>query len=91
MFPKYKTLNLAKADVKVEASERNGEWTVEVSTDRPAFFVWLNTSVRGEFSDNSFLLLPGQSRLLTFKRKGEGTFEQFKKSLSLMHLRQTYR
>ncbi|MBR4171017.1 MAG: glycoside hydrolase family 2 protein [Kiritimatiellae bacterium] len=91
VFTKYKTFNLSKADVKVKAAERNGEWMVEVSTDRPAFFVWLNTSVPGEFSDNSFLLLPGQSKLLTFKRKGAGTFDEFQKSLSLMHLRKTYR
>ena len=61
---------------------------LEVSTDYPAFFVWLNaTGVRGEFSDNSFMLLPGRPRTITFMPKANVSKERFKRSLSARHLR----
>jgi hypothetical protein len=59
-----------------------------VSTDYPAFFVWLNaTGVRGEFSDNSFTLLPGRPRKIAFVPKEKVSKEVFERSLSVRHLR----
>ena len=64
---------------------------LEVSTDYPAFFVWLNaTGVRGEFSDNSFMLLPGRPRKITFIPKEKVSKEVFNRSLSVRHLKSVH-
>ena len=64
---------------------------LEVSTDYPAFFVWLNaTGVRGEFSDNSFMLLPGRPRTITFMPKANVSKEKFEQSLSVRHLKSAH-
>ncbi|MBR1870247.1 MAG: cellulase family glycosylhydrolase [Kiritimatiellae bacterium] len=57
---KYATLAQAKIDVKVDGTK------VTLSTDKPAFFVWV--SVPGKdvrFSDNCITLLPGRPVTLT--------------------------
>ena len=89
----YRECNLAKADVKAELSDENGVWTVKLSTDKPAFFVWADVpGIKGVFSDDSFLLLPGRPKILTFmKRPGEkATFGAFKRAFEVMHLRESY-
>ena len=41
-----------------------------VTTDRPAFFTWLELErIPGKFSDNSFTLLPGEPRTIAFAPK----------------------
>ena len=91
MFAPYKAAPLAKADVRVTPSRsETGTYRVSLSTDKPAFFVWLDAPIRGEFSDNSLLLLPGSPVTLDFHPKGEGTFRQFTDGLHVMHLRMTY-
>ena len=92
-FQFYRESNLAKAEVKAEVSDANGVWTVTLSTDKPAFFVWADVpGIRGVFSDDSFLLLPGRPKTLTFtKRPGEkSTFADFRKAFEVMHLRESY-
>ena len=60
---------------------------ITLTTDKPAFFVWVNaTGVRGEFDDNSFTLLPGGPRTLTFTPKGTFDAETFANSLSVTDL-----
>ena len=67
-------------------------YQVTLTTDKPAFFVWVNVpGIRGEFDDNSFTLLPGEPRTLTFTPKDAAvTPERFHSALKVMHLRQTY-
>ena len=73
-------------------SIRDGKWTVVLTTDKPAFFVWADTPhIPGTFSDNSFTLYPGQPVRLTFTPKGNESFDAFKSALTVKHLRQTYR
>ena len=93
MFNPYKACPLANADVRMKAENANGEWTVTLTTDKPAFFVWVNAKgIPGEFSDNSFTLYPDRPAKLTFTCKKPGVrFADFKDALSLFHLRQTYR
>ena len=71
----------------------DGKWTVTLSTDKPAFWVWANAkNVRGEFSDNAFTLMPGEDRTLVFEPKDKSTtFADFKRAFSVTHLRRTYR
>ena len=60
---------------------------ITLTTDKPAFFVWVNaTGVRGEFDDNSFTLLPGEPRTLTFATKEPTNAEAFANSLSVTDL-----
>ena len=89
LFGYYKAYDLAdaKIDVKVDG------FKVTLSADKPAFFVWANAKgVRGEFDDNSFTLLPGRPRTLTFRPKDKSaTPEAFRQALTVTHLRESYR
>ena len=91
-FNAFKRCDLGDALVDAIPAERNGKWTVTLTTDKPAFFVWANVSgVRGEFSDNSFTLFPGRPITLAFAPKDKAaTFDDFVKALTVKHLRQTY-
>ena len=90
MFNKFRDVDLAdpKIDVALSAGSREGTFCATLSATRPAFYVWANVrNIRGEFDDNSFLLLPGSPRTITFTPKDRGvTLEQFKEAFSLRHL-----
>ena len=74
---------MPKANVKAEIDG----FTVTLTTDKPAFWVWMNVKgVRGEFDDNAVTLVPGKPRTFTFKPKDAVTPELFKKSFSVTHL-----
>jgi beta-mannosidase len=91
-FDFFKRCDLGDARVDAIPAERNGKWTVTLTTDKPAFFVWANVSgIRGEFDDNSFSLFPGRPAVLTFTPKdAQATFADFARALTIKHLRQTY-
>ena len=92
-FHTFKSHALGDALVDAIPAERGGRWTVTLTTDKPAFFVWANAAgIPGEFSDNSFTLYPGQPVTLTFTPKDAATtFADFTAALTVKHLRQTYR
>ena len=53
--------DIPDATVKAETFLRDGDWYVSLTTDKPAYYVWLSApGVR--FSDNSFNLLPGETK-----------------------------
>ena len=90
-FAPYKQSELAQARVTASPAEKNGKWTVTLSTDKPALYVWANAEgIAGEFDDNSLLLLPGRPVTLTFTPKGKSTFAAFKAALKIKHLAQTF-
>jgi len=93
MFNVYRDCPLADANVTLEAKDEKGVWSVTLATDKPAFFVWVNaTGVPGEFSDNSFTLYPNRPVKLVFTPKNpKTTFADFRNSLSVFHLRKTYK
>ena len=75
--------DLPKANVKAEIDG----FKVTLTTDKPAFWVWMNAKgIRGEFDDNAVTLVPGKPRTFTFKAKDAITPELFKKSFSVTHL-----
>ena len=88
VFQKWKRANLRNASIAVAF---NG-FKVTLSTDAPAFFVWADAlGVRGEFNDNSFTLLPGESRTLVFSPKdADTTPDNFQRAFAITHLRQSY-
>ncbi len=90
-FTEYKRCDLAPAEVKADIVKDGANFLVEVSTDKPAFFVTLETTVPGVFEDNAFLLVPGESRRVSFTPKAKTTLAELRKSLQVKHLRQTYR
>lgn len=84
----FKRYDLPKATVRMRC---NG-FRVTLESDRPAFFVWLNAhNIRGEFTDNCFTLLPGRQVSVIFRPQGSVTESDFRKALTLVHLRETYR
>ena len=92
-FQFYCNSHLGDAHVKAELAERDGKWTVTLSTDKPAFFVWADAyGIRGTFSDDSFTLLPGRPRTLVFTKRPDekATFADFRKAFSVTHLRESY-
>ena len=93
-FAPFKACPLEKATVTIgrATSPHAAAFQVTLTTDKPAFFVWANVrGIQGEFDDNSFTLLPGEPRTLTFKpRDPKTTFDDFRKSLTVKHIRETY-
>jgi beta-mannosidase len=65
--PVYLSLPAANVAFNV-ASAPNADGTVDVTvtTDAPALFVTLTTLAQGRFSDNAFLLLPGDPRVIQY-------------------------
>ena len=61
--------------------ERDGKWIVSLTTDKPAYFVWLSAPGVKCFPDNSFNLMPGEVKEIVIP--GEA-----KESLSVTHLAQ---
>ena len=91
-FSKYRECPLENAKVVVKPMVRDGDWLVTLRSDKPVFYLWLETSIEGRFNDNSLTLMPEESRTLTFTPKDKtATFDEFIKNLHVKHLRQTYR
>ena len=85
LFEEPKNCSIQQADVKFTVAERKGKWVVSLTTDKPAFYVWVTApGFLGHFSDNSFTLLPGQTKEIVFEGKGE--FADFAKALKVTHL-----
>ena len=75
--------DLPKANVKAEIDG----FKVTLTTDKPAFWVWMNAKgIRGEFDNNAVTLVPGDPRTFTFKPKDAITPELFKESFTVTHL-----
>ena len=95
-FDYFKHLPLARADVRVSAKfGGTGDVEVTVRADKSAFFVWLDApGFAGEFSDNSFTLLAGEEKTVTYARrrpdKSPFDLKLFKKRLAVRHLAETY-
>lgn len=77
-FDFYKNVPLAKSKLTQTLKQSKGQTTsFELSTDKPAFFVWANIrGIPGEFSDNCLTLLPGRPRVLVFDASAESIREQ---------------
>ena len=79
--------DLPKANVKAEIDG----FKVTLTTDKPAFWVWMNAKgIRGEFDDNAVTLVPGWPRTFIFKPKDAVTPAAFKAALSVTHLTELY-
>ena len=80
-FGFYKDMPISDAHVSRTIEQSGSQTILELSADKPAFFVWANVrGVRGEFDDNGFTLLPGRPRTLRFSGKLDP------KTLTVTHL-----
>jgi len=82
----FRDMALMAPDVTADVRDENGIWKVTLKTDIPAFFVWANVKgIRGEFSDNSFTLLPGEPVTLRYIKRGDdaGRFVDFQKNFKV--------
>ena len=90
-----------QANIQVMAAETGeGKFLLLLNTDKPAFYVNLETEgCKGHFSENMLTLLPGQETTVEFMPSDYGleektklpTMEEFKSSLKITSLRDTYK
>ena len=87
-FTRHKHCDLQQVDIKCEMAEKDGVWQITLNSDVPAFYVTLTPeNVDGVFSDNSFTLLPGKEKVLTFEYRDSSTE---KPVIKIDHLRSSY-
>ncbi|MGQ9778875.1 MAG: beta-mannosidase [Bacillota bacterium] len=81
---------LPRAEIALTASPVEEGTEIRLLADRPAFYVWLEIpGRRGIFSDNAFLLLPGEEKRVVFTpRDGNGPVR--KEEIRVIHLGETY-
>ena len=89
---KYKEYQLPEPNISTSISrDENGIMHLRLSTDKPAFYVFAEfKGISAVFSDNSFTLLPGHPRDLTFKVDASISLESLKDALVIRHLRGSY-
>ena len=93
-FAPYKAydFSLPKVDIQVL---KNGEniWEVHLITDKPAFYVFLETQSSATiWDDNSFHLLPGEKKVLKLIRSSKDWNEaELKNDLFIYNLADSYR
>ena len=90
-FTAEKNCKLQSAKIKTNIIKVGNSYQVNLKTDKPAFFVVLETpGIKGTFSDNSFTLLPNEPKTITFTPVEYRTNVEFESVLRFMHLRDTY-
>ena len=77
IFPNLK--DIPDANVTARTFERDGKWIVSLTTDKPAYFVWLSAPGVKCFPDNSFNLMPGEVKEIVIPGAA-------KESISITHL-----
>ncbi|MCR4741477.1 MAG: glycoside hydrolase family 2 protein [Treponema sp.] len=89
IFPEvYKHCNIEKAQIKCNVSKKAAKsFEIRLSTDKPAFFVSLDTLKNlGRFSDNLLNLLAEKEKVITFTSNEELSLEEFKADLRIYDL-----
>lgn len=83
----YKRCALVDPEIQHTSRVSDGGFTVTLSSAAPAFFVTVDAEgVTGEFEDNAFTLIGGESRSLHFRPKTKTSKEKFFQSLRVHHL-----
>ena len=63
--------DIPDAHVCWKVFERDGRQVVSLTTDKPAYYVWLSAPGVKRFSDNSFNLMPGEVKEVTVEMAGQ--------------------
>ena len=92
-FTEYKKCDLLQPAIKAKLTkEAAGKWNLELNTDFPAFYTFVE--LRGTqtvFSDNSFTLLPGKAKVISFTLPETVSEDIIKNNLIIRNLRGSYR
>ncbi|MCQ2588856.1 MAG: glycoside hydrolase family 2 protein [Treponema sp.] len=63
----YKKCNIETSLIEKSISEKNGVFYIELSTNKPAFFVSIDTGeLEGRLSTNMITLIPGEPKIISF-------------------------
>jgi beta-mannosidase len=90
-FTEPKRCELQPARIRKTVWKTAAGLAVELSADKPAFYVSLDApGLNGRFADNLFTLLPGEKRTVVFQSKEQVTAGQLAKALTICDLRSTY-
>ena len=91
-FDVFKRCELERAGIQCAVTETgDGDYLLELQTDRPAFFVTLDLpGIPGIFDDNSFTLTPQKKRIVRFTPKRKTTREAVEKTIAITDLRKSY-
>lgn len=90
-FQPYKSCELRKTNVNVRVIENENNFIVELFSDKPAFFVNIETpGIKGIFNDNCITLLPNKTVSLKFNPKQKIIKQELKKSIRVKHLVESY-
>jgi len=87
-FAAAKNLNLPRAAITRKITPTSTGYTVELSSDKFARYVFLSIDKQGFFSDNYFNIMPGEKKTITFTTAQKPA--SFEKDLRIMSLVDTY-
>jgi beta-mannosidase len=79
---------LPKAVVSRKITATPTGYTIELTCDKFARYVFLSIDREGFFSDNYFNLMPGEKKIISFTTKYKP--ENFEKELKIISLSDTY-
>jgi beta-mannosidase len=86
----YKSLKFPEPELTYTIKETNQHFEVQLSTKKLAKDVFVSSSSTFNFSDNYFDMLPHTSKTITIKKSALDTLENFKKTLKVISLVDTY-
>ncbi len=87
----YKMCQIADTKINVEIKKAKDCFQIILNSDKPAFFVSLDTmGISGLFSENMITLLPGEKASISFTTKEDITVKQLKDNLVIKDLRSTF-
>ncbi|MCX5632965.1 MAG: glycoside hydrolase family 2 protein [Phycisphaerae bacterium] len=90
-FTEEKNCQFQLANIKTDIEKIGDYYQIKLTTDKPAFFVVLETpGIKGIFSDNSFTLTPENPKLITFKPIEYRSKVKLEAVLNIMHLKNSY-
>ena len=87
----YKKCNIEKAKINHTITEKNGIFEITLETDKPSFFVSIETgSFEGRLSTNMVTLLPNEKKIITFTPLSKTHIDDFRKEVRVFDLSNTY-
>jgi beta-mannosidase len=91
-FDRFKHCELQAPEIEWNVVEKAGQFVVELQCSRPSFYRTLTfEGTSGVFSDNSFDLIPGEVKKVTFSADRDNvTIDELKSSIKIQHLQASY-
>lgn len=87
----YKNCKIQKAVITKTITEKNGIFEIQLTTDKPAFFVSIDTGdFEGRLSTNMITLLPDEPQTVTFVPQTKTNINDFRKEVKIFDLSNTY-